>query len=92
MRVVVKTDPIYDWLVDQLDAKFKEAIGMGTYDIRKCPCGSGLDSSWQHDARGIPMFRSCANCDERKKKGMRQDVLTNPNYEADEPIYDEWGF
>lgn len=55
-------------------------------EARPCPCGSGKDSWWQTDARGIPLCRTCDDCHEKKMSGYRVDVLTNPNYDADEPI------
>ena len=57
--------------------------------IRPCPCGSGKPSSWLRDARGIELCRACPECREEKLRGYRQDVLTNPAYEADEPIEPE---
>ena len=73
---------------------------MGRYDVRPCPCGSGKDSQWQYDARGIELARTCDACHETKMAGYRRDVLVNPNYEADEdieaeyedeePDYDDW--
>lgn len=56
---------------------------------RPCPCGSGLDSYWNCDARGIPLCRTCDACHERKMAGYRPDVLENPQYEADEEIDDD---
>lgn len=53
---------------------------------RPCPCGSGLDSHWEHDARGIPLARVCPKCKAKRLSGYRADVLTDPNYPADEPI------
>ncbi|RWB40437.1 MAG: hypothetical protein EOQ44_25170 [Mesorhizobium sp.] len=55
-----------------------------------CPCGSGLQSSWQHDARGIPMCRTCVKCHTAKMDGYRADVINNPNYDADEDIEERW--
>jgi hypothetical protein len=57
--------------------------------VRPCPCGSGLPSTWQHDARGIPLCRTCEKCHAERMGGFRPDVLTDPNYWADEPIDDE---
>lgn len=54
-----------------------------------CPCGSGQDSWWEHDARGIPLARVCEKCVEQKLKKYRPDVLTDSNYWADEPIEPE---
>jgi len=55
---------------------------------RLCPCGSGKESFWQNDARGIPLCRTCTKCHREKMKRYRPEVLTNPNYYADEPIED----
>jgi len=61
------------------------------YKMKVCACGSGLDSYWQHDARGIPLCRTCTECHDEKMKRYRPDVLDNPGYEADEDIEgDEW--
>lgn len=67
---------------------------MGRYDVRPCPCGSGKDSQWQYDARGIELTRTCDDCHKVKMAGYRQDVLDNVNYEANEPIEPDtgWGF
>jgi hypothetical protein len=54
--------------------------------MRPCNCGSGLDSWWEHDARGIPLNRVCEECREEKLKKYRPDVLTDPYYWTDEPI------
>lgn len=55
---------------------------------RPCPCGSGLDSYWQKDARGIELCRTCAKCHAEKMRRYRPDVLTDPNG-ADEAIEPE---
>jgi Zn-finger protein len=62
---------------------------MGRYDIRPCPCGSGEPSRWQYDARGIELCRTCKVCHKEKMKGYTTDVLTNSNYQVDEPIEPE---
>lgn len=56
---------------------------------RPCPCGSGKMSYWQNDARGIPLCRTCDDCHDRRMAGYRPDVLTDPNYPADEPIEED---
>jgi hypothetical protein len=56
---------------------------------RPCPCGSGKDSYWQKDARGIELCRTCPDCHAKKMAGYRNDVLTDPNYYADEAIEPE---
>lgn len=53
---------------------------------RPCPCGSGLPSQWQYDARGIELCRTCDKCHAGKMSHYRRDVLTDPNYWCDEPI------
>jgi hypothetical protein len=52
----------------------------------KCNCGSGQDSWWRHDARGIPLCRVCEECEQEKIAKYRRDVLTDTNYWADEQI------
>jgi len=56
---------------------------------RPCPCGSGKPSSWQYDARGIELCRTCENCHQRKMAGYRPEVLTNSDYECTEDIDDD---
>jgi hypothetical protein len=56
---------------------------MGT---RPCPCGSGESSWWENDARGIPLARVCLKCRKQKLARFRPEVLTNSQYECDEPI------
>jgi hypothetical protein len=55
-------------------------------DAMKCRCGSGLESEWKFDARGIELCRACSKCWPEKKKAYRPDVLTDPNYWAEEDI------
>lgn len=62
---------------------------MGRYDVRPCPCGSGKDSTWQVDGRGIELCRMCEDCHEEKMRRYRPEVLTDSDYEADEPIEPE---
>jgi hypothetical protein len=59
---------------------------MGRHTMLICTCGSGQLSTWQYDARGIPLCRTCPVCHQKKMGRYRRDVLTNPNYHADEPI------
>ena len=47
------------------------------------------DSWWEHDARGIPLARACDKCKAARLKGYRPEVLSDPNYEHDEPISEE---
>lgn len=62
---------------------------MSLYETRPCPCGSDKPSVWQSDARGIPLTRTCEDCHDRKMAQYRPEVLTDPGYEADEPIEPE---
>jgi hypothetical protein len=54
--------------------------------MRECPCGSGCNSWWESDARGIPLARVCPKCRAEKLAKFKPEVLTNPSYETDEPI------
>lgn len=49
----------------------------------------GDGSWWENDARGIPLTRVCHTCKDEKLSRYRPEVLTNPNYEANEPIEPE---
>jgi len=60
-----------------------------SYRVMPCPCGSGLDSYWQNDARGIPLCRTCDKCHDEKMARYRPEVLNNSQYECDEPIEPE---
>ena len=51
-----------------------------------CNCGSGLDSYWENDARGIPLARVCKECKKKVLSKYRPEVLSDSNYECDEPI------
>jgi len=57
--------------------------------FRACPCGSGLSSEWQVDARGIELTRTCLKCHKEKMQRYRPDVLRDPNYWADEAIEED---
>jgi hypothetical protein len=58
-------------------------------DGSTCSCGSGNLSWWEYDARGIPLCRVCDKCKKERLSHYRSDVLTDPNYWADEPIEEE---
>lgn len=57
---------------------------------KKCGCGSGEDSYWEYDAKGIPLARVCSKCKEKQLKVYRKEVLEDSNYECDEPIDPEY--
>jgi hypothetical protein len=48
--------------------------------------GMMLDTWIEYDARGIPIGKVCPRCVEGVKAIYRPEVLSDPNYEADEPI------
>ena len=48
---------------------------MGIHDIRPCPCGSGHDSQWQYDGRGIPLCRTCDKCHDKQMSKYRPEIL-----------------
>jgi hypothetical protein len=47
----------------------------------------------QFDARGIFLTYTCSRCERAKLAGFRSEVLSDPNYDHDEPIDEEdgWG-
>lgn len=55
-------------------------------EAHKCNCGSGLDSEWKLDSRGIPLAKVCPKCEKSKLKGFRRDVLLDPNYKKSKTI------
>ena len=57
--------------------------------IRECDCGSGLLKQAEYDARGIFLTYACDKCRRQKLSRYRPDVLSNPNYWADEPIEED---
>lgn len=47
--------------------------------------------SKNYDARGIFLTYTCPKCHREKMGAYRKDVLDDPNYWHDEPLYeDEW--
>lgn len=54
--------------------------------MKPCPCGSGKNSWWESDARGIPLARVCVECRDAKLSKYRPEVLINSNYECDERV------
>lgn len=54
-----------------------------------CPCGSSLPFQDYYDARGIFLARACSECRAQKLGTFRPEVLTDSNYEADEPWEEE---
>lgn len=62
---------------------------MGLNQSRPCPCGSGENSMWQYDAKGIPLCRTCVRCHQQRMATYKPDVLTNPSYQCDEAIEED---
>jgi len=57
-----------------------------------CRCGSGLPRRSNVDARGIFLCYTCDKCHAEKMRGYRSEVLTNPQYKAqDLGDDDDWG-
>ena len=54
--------------------------------IKYCPCGSGKNSWWESDARGIPLARVCVDCKKTKLSKFKPSVLTDSQYQTDEPV------
>ena len=53
-------------------------------------CDHSREDSWEEfDARGIYLCRVCDNCRAEKLAGFRPEVLSDSNYEHDEPISEE---
>jgi hypothetical protein len=64
---------------------------MGRYDVTPCPCGSGKDSFWQSDARGIPLCRTCDVCHDKKMATYRPEILSGYSQDdVDEPIEEDY--
>lgn len=57
----------------------------------KCPPHTkhDTDSWWEYDARGIALARVCKHCRAEKLAKYRPEVLSDPNYHADEPIEED---
>lgn len=58
---------------------------MNTEELKYHQCNR--NESWEeYDARGIYLTRVCDKCQQAKLSIYRPEVLTNSNYEANEPI------
>lgn len=57
-------------------------------DLRRHQCDRS-ESWWEHDARGIPLCRVCRTCRRAKLAAYRPEVLSDPDYGADEPIEED---
>lgn len=54
---------------------------MSAVILRVCPT-----LFWAKDARGIELARVCEKCEAEVLSTHRPEVLSDPNYDADEPI------
>lgn len=54
--------------------------------MKLCICGSGKGRIERRDARGIFLTFACEDCWPEKSRTYRADVLSDPNYWADEEI------
>ena len=59
--------------------------------FRPCSCGSGEHQEAEYDARGIFLTYACDRCRKERLSQYRPEVLSDPNYQADEPIEPEDG-
>lgn len=59
---------------------------MSRAGLPHCHCGSGQYAPARFDARGIFLTYACDKCVKEKLSGYRPEVLTDPNYQCDEPI------
>lgn len=57
--------------------------------LKDCPCGSGEMSRDMYDARGLYLARVCGVCIEQRMSAFRPEVLTDRNYDHDEPIEED---
>lgn len=63
---------------------------MSEFEMKPCPCGSGLLSEWAHDGRGIPLCRVCPKCREKQLSRYRPEILRHyTQADVDEPIEPE---
>lgn len=62
---------------------------MSLFPVRPCSCGSKLPRRENYDARGIFLTFTCDKCEAERLGMFRPDVLTDPNYWADEPIEED---
>ena len=58
---------------------------MSIHSVRPCPCGSGKDSYWQLDARGIPLRRTCDDAETLSvamaESGGALEILGNSSHQ-----------
>ena len=69
-----------EWPLDYSDPQHPD------YDPKQCCSHRGQYAWWEYDARGIEIAKVCDKCVKHKLAGYRPEVLTDYNYECDEPI------
>ena len=42
--------------------------------MKKCNCGSGQNSWWEYDGRGIPLARVCSACEDERMATFRPEI------------------
>lgn len=55
-----------------------------------CSCGSGQWAEPAYDARGIYVAAVCDKCREERLSHYRPEIFTEPDYECDEPIDEDY--
>lgn len=58
--------------------------------MRTCTCGSGQYGDALYDARGIYCCLYCDDCETEKRSKYRVEIFTNPNYDCDEYIDEDY--
>ncbi len=58
--------------------------------MNECGCGSGQYAEPEYDARGIYIGKMCLACRDERLSGYRPEVLTDPNYECNEQIEEDY--
>jgi hypothetical protein len=76
-------------LTGNTEAEVVECTHDVSFTLHPCPCGSGLESEWEYDARGIELGRMCPVCKPERLYKFRPEVLSDSNYTADEPIEED---
>ena len=52
---------------------------MSSHFKQTCACGSKLSPTWQYDARGGALCKTCPQCHDKSMAKFKNDALINPN-------------